>query len=138
MYYSHANLDLNFVCLATESVIKSTMVPNLYRLQEFAAFVGVYEGMHVAYVTLTHRLRRARTTHTGVCHERQRGRTPEGSSNGRTGGGGRLQATMSRGWIPTPTTTYAQGNQMSCVNKQSNNFFYALCDCNLQATVHLD
>ena len=87
MYYSHANLDMNFVCLATESVIKSTMVPNLHRLQEFAAFVGVYEGMHVAYVTLTHRLRRARTTHTGVCHERQRGRTPEeGSSNGRTGG----------------------------------------------------
>ena len=79
------------------------MVPNLHRLQEFTAFVGVYEGMHVAYVTLTHRLRRARTTHTGVCHERQRGRTPEGSSNGRTGGRGRRTTGDDVAWMDTYT-----------------------------------
>ena len=82
----------------------------------------------------------ARVRRTQVCATSGRGdgRRREAATDAWEGGGGGLQATMSRGWIPTPTTTYAQGNQMSCVNKQSNNFFYALCDCNLQATLHLE
>ena len=85
-------------------------------------FVGVYEGMHVAYVTLTHRLllAAARAFDADRCVPRAAEGTDKrrgAATDAREGGEGGLQATMSRGWIPTPTTTYAQGDQVSCVIK---------------------